>query len=426
MRDLVRGGVVQIAALSTHWTVHRATIAAIVPAYAPRILLLRPDHLGDVLLTTPAIAALRAALPHARLTALVGPWAAASLANNPHVDDVVTLRFPGFDRDKPRMGIGAYARLVAAVTRIRRDRYDMAINLRPDFWWGTAVLALAGIPRRVGFDLSPGREALTDVVPAPGRDEHSVSRSLRAVRHAALLLGGEVPLAETVGPGDAPLVFAPTAEDRAWAGACLARVGVAPECSPIVLHPGSGAPVKEWSPHKWAEVLTEMARVYDLPVVVTGAPHERSQVEAVVRMLPANVRATAVVDAMPLGRFGALLARARLVLGVDSGPLHLATAVGTPTVRLYGPTSPDIFGPWGAAGLHLALVSPLSCAPCGQLDYARADLAAHPCVRVITPRAVLAAAHAVLATADAHQSASRGGHPAKSSPSHSGESVGAR
>jgi ADP-heptose:LPS heptosyltransferase len=103
-----------------------------------------------------------------------------------------------------------------------------------------------------------------------------------------------------------------------------------------------------------------------------------------------------LAEDQPIGMLAALFERARLVLGVDSGPLHLATAVGTPTVRLYGPTSAAIFGPWGPSSAHVALTSELACAPCGRLDYRPDELAAHPCVRLIAPAAVISAAQTVL------------------------------
>jgi ADP-heptose:LPS heptosyltransferase len=413
IRDVARGGIVAAAALSARWTARRATPRALDPR-APRILLLRPDHLGDVLLTTPALAALRAAVPHASITALVGPWAAPAIANNPDVDALVTLPFPGFDRGAAPAGVRAYTQLAAAARALRKQHYDLAVNLRPDFWWGATLLALAGIPRRVGFDLAPGRPAFTDPVSAPGQDDHAVLRSWRALRQAARLLGTDLPPAMETTPELAPLVFRLTDADRAWARDWLDRHDVQAERAPLVLHPGSGAAIKAWPPRKWAAVLTELARDRNAPVIVTGTPDERAEVDAIVRMLPGDLDVIPVAEELPLSRFAALLALARLVLGVDSGPLHLATAVGTPTVRLYGPTSPAIFGPWGPPGAHVALVSTLTCAPCGRLDYSRPELSAHPCVRLIAPADVIAAARSVLRGPRPLQS---GGVPSHETPS---------
>jgi ADP-heptose:LPS heptosyltransferase len=123
-----------------------------------------------------------------------------------------------------------------------------------------------------------------------------------------------------------------------------------------------------------------------------------------------------LVENMSLARYAALLARARLVLGVDSGPLHLAAAVGTPSVRLHGPSDPRVFGPWGAPELHRVVASDLPCAPCGRLDYAPAELARHPCLRLIAPESVLDAARLVLAAHAARP-------PVVSDPEHAAHGV---
>ena len=117
-----------------------------------RILVIRPDHIGDVLLVTPALRLLRRAFPESEITALVGPWAAAVLANNPDIDRLETCRFPGFERGRPRAGLRAYAQLWEEAGRLRGEEYQLALNLRDDFWWGAALAAFGGIPYVWGFD----------------------------------------------------------------------------------------------------------------------------------------------------------------------------------------------------------------------------------------------------------------------------------
>jgi ADP-heptose:LPS heptosyltransferase len=96
---------------------------------------------------------------------------------------------------------------------------------------------------------------------------------------------------------------------------------------------------------------------------------------------------------LTVGQLAALLARAQLVLGVDNGPLHMAAAQDTPSIRIYGPTDARIFGPWGDTTRHVVIASTEKCAgcpfiPCGRLDFADTELVAHPCVRVITEEQV--------------------------------------
>jgi ADP-heptose:LPS heptosyltransferase len=368
------------------------------PDAAPRIALVRPDHLGDVLLTTPAIAALRAALPGAELVALVGPWAAEVLARNSDVDAVQTITFPGFERGEPAFRPWRpYIRMLCEARRLGAWQFDAAVILRPDFWWGAALLALAGVPLRVGYDLPPGNRALTHPVAFPPVPEHAAHSALRLTAALAQALGAEPPDETSWAPAGAPLRFTVTAADREWAGAWLAGHGFAADAAPILVHPGAGAPVKLWPAAWWARTLETLADELNAPVVVAGTPAEASLVAAVRDALYGNTRAVAFVEAASLGRYAALLACARLVLGVDSGPLHLAVAMGTPSVRLYGPTDPVVFGPWGPADLHAVVAADLPCAPCGRLDYSPAELPLHPCVRLLGPHQVLAAAHRVLA-----------------------------
>ena len=127
--------------------------------------------------------------------------------------------------------------------------------------------------------------------------------------------------------------------------------------------------------------------------MVTGGPDEQALAAAVVAAAGDGV--VNLAGQTPFGVLAALLAQASLVLGPDSGPLHLAVAVGAPTVHLFGPADPVRFGPWGPPARHRVLVSGWTCAPCGKLDWT--DLPEHGCVRDITPAQVLEAARALMA-----------------------------
>jgi ADP-heptose:LPS heptosyltransferase len=394
MRQWVRSRVVA----GTAWVARRRRDPVLV-GRAPRIVLVRPDHLGDVLLSTPAIAVLRAALPQAHLVALVGPWGAEALANNPHLDAIETVAFPGFARGSAGPPWRAYAQLGREALRLRNGRFDAAVNLRPDFWWGAALVALAGVPVRIGYDLPPGNRGLTHAVPASPRPEHAARQTLRLTAAAAGVLGGDHAGEAMWEPGAMPLEYAVSAADRNWACAWLAEQELPPDAAPIIIHPGSGAAVKLWPTRLWAQAADLLAAETGAPIVVTGMVDEAALVDGVAASMREGGRVRALVATLPLGRYAALLAAGRLVLGVDSGPLHLAVAVGTPSVRLYGPTDPEVFGPWGRADLHAVVASDLPCAPCGRLDYTIAELAVHPCIRLLTPHQVVTAARRVLAAA---------------------------
>lgn len=340
-----------------------------------RVLAIRPDHLGDLLLSEPALRHIKQSVPDCHLGLLIGPWNLEAAAGIPYVDEVVPLPFPWFDR-QPKPGLmGPYRVLVDEAKRLKG--WDTALVLRHDFWWGAMLAAKARIPRRVGYVRPEMRPFLTDAVEYSVG--HEVEQTLRLAEALTL-----TPALSHQGRGDPPLEFRPSAEDREVAGRWLAERGLSREFA--VVHPGAGAAVKEWSAERFAAVAGGLG----LPVVVTGAASEGALVQAVAQ----GVHHTLV--GAPLGEVAAVIEQASLAVGVDSGIMHLATAVGTPTVRLIGPVDPRRFGPWGDAELHRIVQADPSCVPCNRLDFPPEDLGLHPCIRVISVEAVLSAARELL------------------------------
>ena len=191
-----------------------------------------------------------------------------------------------------------------------------------------------------------------------------------------------------------PTRYAVSAEDAAWAVDWLAAHGVAPGRPLIAIHPGAGAAVKQWPLAAWATVADGLNSTFGAQILLTGGASERSLTQA----LGVALRQPALdsAGATPLGQLAALQARCALVLGSDSGPLHLAVAVGVPTVHLYGPVAHAKFGPWGDPARHVVVATDWACAPCNQLDWPAAVLAQHQCMAAITPERVLAAAGILL------------------------------
>jgi len=364
------------------------------PVSALRILLVRPDHLGDVLLTTPALHALKKYVPDAHITYMVGPWSREVVARHADIDELLTCSFPGFRR-APQNPLAPYFLLLHVARQLRRGNYDLAINLRPDFWWGAALLYLARIPHRVGYALEPGSQFLTQSVPFQ-EPEHATISNLRLVNTALQMLG-HPPLQEPYTPEQYPLQFAPTAEERKWITERLYKEGIDAETTVVVIHPGSGAAVKLWRTESWAACANALASLLtslaDARIILTGSLGEHAMLEEIALVMSSPP--ILITDAT-LGQLAALLGRACLVLGVDSGPLHLAVSQSTPTVQIFGPTDARNFGPWGAPQKHIVIASTQRCPscptiPCGRLDFTLQELPAHPCVRVVSEQQVLAA-----------------------------------
>ncbi len=342
-----------------------------------RLLILRPDHLGDVLLTLPAIKALRRAMPTTEIHALVGEWSADVLAPIADIDQVLTLSFPGFNRqanDQP----SPYLLAIRTAHMLRQIGYDSVLVMRPDHWWGALLAFLAGIPQRVGFDLPETHPFLTHMI-AEQTHQHVVTQSMMIV-NTALNKSLDTPLYE----------FPVEQEARLAMRARLEEQGVAAESPYIVVHVGSGAVVKNWEIEKWARVADALADGMTASIILTGTQQERP---TAVQIASAMKHPPVITNGeTSLAQLAALLSEASLVLGCDSGPMHLAAAVGAPTVTLFGPAAPILFRPWGDPETHPVVTSDIGCLHCRILDWSGDDLAHHPCVRDITTAQVIDAA----------------------------------
>ncbi len=374
---------------------HRATQQR-QSTHAPRILLIRPDHLGDLLMTTPVLAAIRARAPDAHISMMVGPWSSEIVERHPAVDQLITCRFPGFQRaaQKP---LAPYILLWQTARQLRRQGYDLAINLRTDFWWGAALLYLAGIPRRVGYAIQPGTPFLTHALLFTPR-LHSTVYNLR-LASAGLETLGYPSLDEPYTPARYPLAFTPTANEQAQIAERLANNGITTSMPFVVIHPGTGGAVKLWRNEAWATIADELAAMHNLSIILTGSPQERSLLEEIARLMK---NTPVMLNDITVGQLAALFSQARMVLGVDNGPLHLATALDRPTLALFGPTDAHIFGPWGEPTRHIVITSTYRCPtcpaiPCGRLDFTPDELPAHPCVKRITEHEVMDTIHQLLA-----------------------------
>jgi len=372
----------------------------------PRLLVVRPDHLGDLLLATPALGLLRAALPEAEITALVGPWARPVLDGRAELDVVHTCAFPGFTREQPASPPAPYLRLLAEAVRLRTRRYDAALILRVDHWWGAALVAYAGIPLRLGYAIPESRPFLTHALP-PDQEQHSVLENWRLAVELLRLLGRPVP-----DGGPPPVCAEATAAGRAVAAAWLAERGIGPATPLLAVQPGAGVALKQWPPERWGAVADALAERLGARVAVTGTEAERSLVEAVIgAMRRPALNAAGAFDWQGLA---GLFARCALVLGVDSGALHLAAALGVPSVHLFGPTAPARFAPWGPAVRHRVVRAELPCSPCGNLIAPPCGVRVEPACLHALPAAlaIRAALEAVGAAAPAEVGSALGGAPA--------------
>lgn len=354
----------------------------------PRVLIIRPDHLGDLVLTTPVLPALKIALNDVHITMLVGPWSKVVVERHPDVNRLISFPFPGLQRSSNKRRF-THISLFFLALRLRQDNYDLSVNLRPGFWWGAILSYIAGIPCRVGYDVQPATSFLTHVLPFQP-PEHSVVSNLRLVSLAIQQLGFP-PLDEPYTPEHYPLQFVPTEEEHMWIAQRLQEAGVNGESSVVVIHPGTGVTVKLWREEAWASCAEALRASFpNSQLVLSGSKNERPMLERIAqRIVPTPL----LMTDMTVGQLAALLERAQIVLGVDSGPLHLAATRERPTIQIFGPTDPCIFGPWGPAERHYFVSSTQRCQtcpaiPCGRFNFSLEEETQHPCTRLVSEQAV--------------------------------------
>lgn len=321
-------------------------------------LVIQTAFLGDVVLTTPLLAALAA--QHGPVDVVTTPQSASLLETHPAVRTVLPYDKRGIDR-----GWQGLRKLAA---RLRRERYARAYL--PHRSLRTAALAfLARIPSRIGF--SGGWSFLyTESLPKP-RTGHEADRLLALAKQP---------------PGAYPPHLRPTAEDERKADELLADAG--PNPGPfVVLAPGSIWGSKRW-PY-YAELAHRLAAAR-MPIVVVGSVDDSDLGSQIVAAVAAAQRAWAVnaCGTLTLRQSAALIGRAQLLVTNDSAPLHLATAMGTPCVALFGPTVTDFgFGPVRAGDIALG-VEGLLCRPCSAHGPPECPLSHHRCMRELTVEAV--------------------------------------
>lgn len=339
------------------------------PSAIRDVLVLRLDRMGDLLMSLPALRDLRAALPAARIRLAVPAWS-ADLARSAPVDDVLVWSPPWAGR--AREGVDAWPALLAKARALRRARPDLAVDLQGDVR-AAMLLWLAGARERVGYANTGGAYFLTRVVPL---DETVpwVAQNRLAV---AAALGREAPPQP---PAD-PL----TAAERLAGRQALAGLGLDGRRPLVGIHPSGGRRIKQWDIARWSELARRLRDEYGAALVITGGAADRALAEPI-------ARATGALDLT--GRFGAretmaVIAALDLFLSPDTGPMHMACAVGTPSVSVFGPSDPARYfsgGPGTSGGRHVVVRAELWCSPCNLIRRPPAECAgADPpeCLRLV-------------------------------------------
>ena len=325
-------------------------------AVVRRVLVTKLRHHGDVLLASPVFTVLKKAVPAAEIDALIYRETAAMLEGHPAIARIHTI-----DRDWKRQGLLAQARAECGLLgALRARRYDLIVHLteHPRGAWLTRVLKPRySVARHLERAHRLWRTSFTHYYRLPRTTpRHTVECNLDALRRI-----GFQPT-----PEDKRLVLHPVETAGTRVRALLSQHGLESQRF-IQMHPGSRWLFKCWPAERYAALLDRLA-ADGVRVVLTGAPdpRERGLVDAILAASASPTRAQLVdlTGALDLRELAALTREARAFIGVDSAPMHIAAAMGTPVVALFGPSGELEWGPWGVANRVVTSVEH-PCRPCG-------------------------------------------------------------
>jgi heptosyltransferase-2 len=313
---------------------------------AKKILVMRYRFIGDTVLTVPFLRNLRQAYPEAHIDLMIEPFSGRVLDGCPYVDRIIPFEFRTihkYSATSQQSRLGGYFHYWKLLCR---EGYDTVFALKRSLSSALLVRA-AGIPRRIGFATEGRGLLLTDPVPYR-QDQHEVSNFLDCLRVLDIPVHSDA------------LELWPSSQNNAQASKLFADAGWKTDDLKIIIHAAASLPSKQWSLDRFAAVMRPLKERYGAHFIYTGAQEDSVLYEQIEQLGPFN--------GMNLcGKTGlhanlSIYRAAHLFFGVDSGPMHMAAAMGVPVVALFGPTDERKWGPWGDG--HLVITKRLSCYPC--------------------------------------------------------------
>lgn len=313
-----------------------------------RILIIKLSAIGDVVHSLPVLSALKSIYPNSSIDWLVEEAAAGLLQDHPLLTRILVCSRKSWISGLKQRRISALKEFRDFLGVVRAERYDLILDLqnlfKSAFW-----VAVARSPRKVGFS-STKELAYLPLNEKIGPEDftlHAVERYLKFVHY----------LGSYDGPIHFPIPVTPAHEARV--DQLLKEVGLN-DRKVVAVHPMALWPTKLWKSHSFSELADRLAMELGLGVVFTGGLQDRNSVDEIIsRMSSSAVNFSGRLNLLELT---SLFKRCALVITTDTGPMHLAAAVGTPVVALFGPTDPERTGPYGPG--HVVVRTGISCSPC--------------------------------------------------------------
>jgi len=329
------------------------------PGRVQSILVVRTAYLGDVVMTLPMLRPLRQRFHDATLSFLTSPGARPLLENNPYVDEIITYAPFWFYPSKLRD-------YWALIRRLRKRRFDLVIEVRGDIREILALVAPLRARYKVGYDVGGGGYLLTHVVPYPEL-KHKVEYHLDIARYLGCDVDGEMDWGIRLTEGE-----------RERVRGILRETGI--PRSFVCVHPGGRLPLKRWGGENFSRLCDRITQDLGLAVVLLGSPDERSLVAQISAGM--RTRPFCLAGQLSLRELAGVLSEAALFVGNDSAPMHIAAAIRTPTVAIFGPSKSVETRPYGDT--HQVVEKPVTCRSECDESHCR-NREHHACLKSITP-----------------------------------------
>ncbi|MBN1804553.1 MAG: glycosyltransferase family 9 protein [Sedimentisphaerales bacterium] len=336
-----------------------------------KILIIRIDGLGDIVMSIPAFKAIRTVFPNAHITLLAASPVKGLVELIPVFNEIIY-----FDALWMTKGYRKTSKLLETVSRLRKQNFDLVIDLRGDFR-NNIFMSLLDVRYRLGYDITGCDFFLTHTIPC-GQSHHSVDMS-----HSLINYLGQSDMSTY------DLSLSPAGEDRRFASDFLKQNGIDLEDRDkpvVIINPGAKWQGRKWQTRRFAALADKIIEKFDASVILAGSSGDME----LVHQIADSMNNTPIIAAgkMSLGQYLALIKECNLHVGLDSGPSHLAAAVGTKVVALYGPARPEAVGPYGTENIVVTKQENFPCSPCTQT---RCKKSGNSCMDAITVEDVFSA-----------------------------------
>ena len=328
--------------------------------------------IGDMVLITPTLRKLKEIYPSSFLSILLRPLVADLMSTNPYVDKCLI----------DSKSAGSLKSIIGLVKTIRRLLFDIAIILHPTSYRNAFIPYLARIPMRIGSNYRGRATFLTSSVPYDV-NQHEVERYLNILQ--LLNFDDDLLTVGSFNPSDSEskLEFWHSDDERETVANKLLTNGISSTDTLIAINIGTTWQTKQWDIRNFSELIKHITDLkHNIRIIITGSESEQS----LSHELPKSDRVVNLVGKTDILQLGALLEKCELCISCDSGPMHIAAAVGTPTIALFGPTDPLRHRPYGVN--HTIIEKPVYCRPCYKTYCHRKD-EPNVCMNEITVQEVV-------------------------------------